>query len=117
MSTPFQLGEHLLAPGTLVVPYFLLIHRRPDLYREPLAFRPERFLQARPPAYGWVPFGGGAHACLGGHLAYLEIKTILHTVLRRAVFATIADSNEPIVRKTITYVPKYGARVRLRERR
>jgi cytochrome P450 len=117
VKTPFQLGDHLLPPGTLVVPYFLLIHRRAELYPDPLAFRPERFLSTGPPAYGWVPFGGGAHACLGGHFADLEIKTILQTVLRGGVLATVADSDEPIVRKTVTYVPKYGARVTLHSRR
>jgi cytochrome P450 len=117
VKTPFRLGDHMLAPGTMVVPYFLLIHSRSSLYPEPLAFKPERFLNVRPPAYGWVPFGGGAHACLGGHLAYLEIKTVLHTVLRSAVFATVVGEDEPIVRKTITYVPKNGARVTLRARR
>jgi cytochrome P450 len=117
VTKPFRLGSHTLPPGTTIVPYFSLIHHRPDLYERPSEFLPERFLGAHPPAYGWVPFGGGAHACLGGHFAYLEIKTVLHTVLRGAVFDTVAGSDEPIVRKTITYVPKRGARVVLRARR
>lgn len=117
VKVPFQLGRDLLAPGTLVVPYFLLLHRRADLYPEPLAFRPERFLDARPPAYGWAPFGGGTHACLGGHFSYLEIKTILQTVLRGGVLAGVQERDEPIVRKTITYVPKHGAMVTLQARR
>jgi cytochrome P450 len=117
VTAPFRLGRYTLSPGTLVVPYFLLIHARPELYEAPMEFRPERFLDRRPPAYGWVPFGGGAHACLGGHFSYLDMKTVLHTVLRSAVLATEETAGERIVRKTITYVPEKGARVTLRARR
>lgn len=116
VKSPFRLGDHVLAPGTVVLPYFMLIHGRADLYPEPQVFRPERFLKERPPAYGWVPFGGGAHACLGAHFAYLEIKTILHTVLRGVELATVVDQGEPVVRKTITYIPKHGARVTVKAR-
>ena len=113
VNPPFdpKLGDCVLDPGTVVVPYFLLIHNRAELYPEPENFRPERFMSERPPAYGWVPFGGGAHACLGAHFAYLEIKTVLHTVLRSVALQPIIGTDEPIVRKTITYVPKHGARV------
>jgi cytochrome P450 len=117
VKTPFRLGDFVLPPGTLVIPYFLLIHRRADLYPDPLSFRPSRFSDNAPPAYGWVPFGGGAHACLGGHFAYMEIKAILQTVLRRAILAPATERDEPIVRKTVTYVPKHGARVTLQARR
>ena len=37
----------------------------PDLFPEPLAFRPERFVGAKPETYSWIPFGGGVRRCLG----------------------------------------------------
>jgi hypothetical protein len=117
VKAPFELAGHRLPTGTLVVPYFPLIHRRPDLYPDPLAFKPERFLGRRPPAYGWVPFGGGAHACLGGQFAYLELKATLHTLLRRGVFAPSTAADEPMQRRTITMVPRHGAQLLLRGRR
>jgi cytochrome P450 len=31
--------------------------------------------------YAWVPFGGGAHMCLGLHFAYMQAKTFFHHLL------------------------------------
>ena len=60
-----------------------LMHRRPDLYPDPLAFRPERFLDAKPETYTWVPFGGGVRRCLGAPFASFEMRQVLSVVLAR----------------------------------
>jgi len=50
--------------GTAVFASVHLLHRRADLFPEPLAFRPERFLgDERPSTYAWIPFGGGMRRC------------------------------------------------------
>src|SRR5205814_6675464 len=46
-----------LPAGTIVAPCIYLAHRRADLYPEPHAFRPERFLDRPPETYSWLPFG------------------------------------------------------------
>ena len=74
-----------LPAGTDVTPAIWLTHTRPDLYPEPLAFRPERFLERPPTTYGWVPFGGGVRRCLGAAFAELEMRVVLTTMLRRCV--------------------------------
>ena len=33
--------------------------------------------------YAWVPFGGGAHMCLGLHFAYMQIKLLMAQILTR----------------------------------
>ena len=31
--------------------------------------------------YAWVPFGGGAHMCIGLHFAYMQMKAFFYTLL------------------------------------
>jgi cytochrome P450 len=33
--------------------------------------------------YAWVPFGGGAHMCLGLHFAYMQVKVLMAQLLSR----------------------------------
>ena len=80
-----EIGGRRIPAGTIVVPAIALVQLRPDLYPEPRAFRPERFLgEEQPPAYSWIPFGGGVRRCIGAAFAQLEIKTVLRTVLASA---------------------------------
>ena len=59
-----------------------LVHRRPDVYLEPDAFRPERFLERPAGADTRIPFGGGPRRCLGAAFATSGMRTVLRTVAR-----------------------------------
>jgi hypothetical protein len=90
-----------------------LLHNDPARYPEPHTFRPERFLERPPPRLLWKPWGGGRRRCLGQHLAELEIKTVLRTVLaQRRVVATRRRIEGPRWRSAIL-APRSGARVLL----
>ncbi|MCB9419140.1 MAG: cytochrome P450 [Ardenticatenaceae bacterium] len=45
----------------------------------PEEFRPERFDRGgdRPPAFTYIPFGGGPRACIGAAFAQVEAKVVL----------------------------------------
>jgi cytochrome P450 len=62
-------------------------HRDPRCWTEPDRFDPERFGPARDESrkapFAWVPFGGGAHMCLGLHFAEMQVKAVLVPLLRR----------------------------------
>jgi cytochrome P450 len=51
-----------------------------------MKFDPERFNDKRredkSQRYAWMPFGGGAHKCIGLHFGTLEVKALLHEMLR-----------------------------------
>ena len=109
---PFRLGEFVIEPGVEINPSIRMIHRRADLYPDPGAFRPERFLSDSPPdTYTWLPFGGGTRRCLGASFALVEMRTVLRRVLERASLRA-ADSKPDRVRfRGITLAPRDGARV------
>ena len=62
-------------------------HHMPSVWTEPHRFDPERFSPERAEhkrhAYAYLPFGGGAHLCIGQHFADMEVKAVMHQVLRR----------------------------------
>ena len=112
-----EIGGRRIPAGTIVVPAIALVQLRPDLYPEPRAFRPERFLgDDQPPAYSWIPFGGGVRRCIGAAFAQLEIKTVLRTVLAGARLSAPDSAPERQVSRHVTLVPARDALVRMDER-
>jgi cytochrome P450 len=117
VKEPFELGDHLIPAGATITPCILLMHRRPDVYPDPAAFRPERFLERPPGTYTWLPFGGGVRRCIGASFALFEMRVVLSTLLARAtVRADEPRRRETTRRRAITLTPSRGARVVLEPR-
>jgi cytochrome P450 len=89
----------------------MAIHERPDIYAEPLSFRPERFLDTRPGTYTWLPFGGGVHRCIGAALAQFESRVLMRTLLQRRRLIAVGDRAERPRRTHPMLVPAGQARV------
>jgi cytochrome P450 len=110
-TAPLALGDHILPTGTRVGPCIYLTHRRADLYPEPLAFRPERFLQRGVDTYAWLPFGGGIRRCAGAAFAQLELRTVLRAILAGVDVAPATPGvPERTRRRAIVLAPAAGAR-------
>ncbi|HTZ65844.1 MAG TPA: cytochrome P450 [Solirubrobacteraceae bacterium] len=105
-----------LPAGTDVTPAIWLTHTRADLYPEPYAFRPQRFLEEPPSGYGWIPFGGGVRRCLGASFAELEMRVVLETVLRERVLQKLDARAERVTRRNVTLSPRNGTVVRASRR-
>ena len=77
---------HYIPAGTNVNLWPGMNHRLPELWDEPDRFDPERFAAPRSEhkrhRYAFAPFGGGAHKCIGMVFGQLEIKTVMHRLLR-----------------------------------
>lgn len=117
LQAPLTFGGWELPAGVHIAPNIYLIHRRPDLYPEPDAFRPERFLGRTPGTYEWLPFGGGIRRCLGASFALYELRIVLETILARTRLAPSTDDPEKIVRRFVTLTPGKGGRVVVARRR
>ncbi len=100
-----------LPAGTDVTPAIWLAHTRADVYPEPFAFRPERFLGESPDTYAWIPFGGGIRRCLGAAFAEFEMRIVLREVLTRCELRKADSRPEKIGRRNITLSPKDGTPV------
>jgi cytochrome P450 len=74
LATELEVDGVTLPAGTDVTPAIWLAHTRADVYPEPYAFRPERFLERPPTTFSWIPFGGGVRRCLGAAFAEMEMR-------------------------------------------
>jgi cytochrome P450 len=100
-----------LPAGTIVSAAIGLINTRPDLYPEPFAFKPERFLENPPTTYGWLTYGGGTRRCLGAAFAELQIRVVLRSIFSLRTLAAESDEMEAPRMRGITLTPPNGVRV------
>lgn len=79
--------EWTIPAGTMVFISPSLVHVMPAYWADPERFDPERFSDARKEhrqhRHLFMPFGGGAHKCIGMHLAEMQVKLFLFSLLRR----------------------------------
>ncbi|ANN16877.1 cytochrome P450 [Amycolatopsis orientalis] len=77
---------HFIPEGTLVGVSPTVNHFSPEHWTDPMRFDPDRFGEERREdkshRYAWMPFGGGAHKCIGLHFGTFEVKALLHEMLR-----------------------------------
>jgi cytochrome P450 len=113
LARPMTLRGHELPAGVAVGASVIAVHRRPELYPEPDAFRPERFLERSFAPHEYLPFGGGARRCLGATFALHEMKLVLAALLAQHGF--VSDERGAVrVRARNTVVgPRGGLHVRL----
>jgi len=113
LDEPLEIGPHRVPAGTPILIDAWGVHHDPARYPEPDVFRPERFLDATAQPYTWLPFGGGAHRCVGVALAELEIKVALATILRQVALEPAEVELAPVARRGLTLVPHGGGRIRV----
>jgi cytochrome P450 len=111
VQVPWRLGDHGVEPGTAIAMSILLVHHREDVYPDPFAFRPERWLGRKPGTYDWIPFGGGIRRCLGAALAMAEQRVVLTTMARRLDLVADRPAPERAMHRNVTMIPSRGARV------
>ena len=82
----FEFGGYRIPAGTQVGIGITWTHRMPDIWPEPDRFDPMRFTPEASKGrhrFAWVPFGGGAHMCIGLHFATMQMKLLIANLLSR----------------------------------
>jgi cytochrome P450 family 138 len=113
---PFEVGGYRIPKGRLIGLSAGLTHYDPDLFARPDRFEPERFLDARPGTYSWIPFGGGRRRCIGASFAHMELDVVLRVILERVRFAPTDAPDEPWRFKGVAWSPAGGGMARVERR-
>lgn len=82
----FSFGGFDIPAGTNVGIGIAWTHRMADIWPDPLRFDPMRFTPEASKGrhrFAWVPYGGGAHMCLGLHFAQMQMKLLIAHLLTR----------------------------------
>jgi cytochrome P450 len=85
-TVPIELGPYRFPPDTHFFFSQYIMHRSPEYWPDPLAFRPERHTpeaKADRPRFAYFPFGGGRRQCIGEGFAWMEGVLSLATIAQR----------------------------------
>jgi len=111
------LGEARIPRGAFVFVNIFGLHRRPDLFADPLAFSPARFSGAGEralPRGAYIPFGGGPRICIGNHFAMMEGTLLLAHLAQRV---ELTGSGQPVAAEPLlTLRPRGGLPMTVRRR-
>jgi cytochrome P450 len=111
----FSFGGYAIPSGTLVGVNPLFTHHMPEIWPDPGTFDPLRFTdeaQRGRHRFAWVPFGGGAHMCLGLHFAYMQAKCFARHFLQN-LSVSLQPGTTPDWQMWPIPKPKDGLRVTL----
>ena len=82
----FEFGGYRIPAGTFVGVNTAYTHHMPEHWPNPDHFDPMRFTPEASKGrhrFAWVPFGGGAHMCIGLHFATMQIRILMAQLLSR----------------------------------
>jgi cytochrome P450 len=107
---PFEIGGYRLPVGTRILLAACLTHYDPNLFPHPDRFDPDRFLEAMPDTYSWIPFGGGIRRCIGATFAHMEMDVVLRVMLERVELLPTQAPDEPWAFRGIVWAAGKGGR-------
>lgn len=110
----FPLGDYVVPARQPIIIDFLGLHNDPDLFPEPARFNPDRFLDAPPNTYEWVPFGGGVRRCVGAAFAQLEMDVVLRMLLTHCDFVPTTEKGERWRFRGVAFQPRDGGLMRIK---
>ncbi len=105
---PDVIGGHDVPAGTLVIISPWLVHRRDPPWDDPLAFRPERFLDPGAARNAYLPFGQGPRLCIGREFALGEMVLVLSELLRNHRVDVPPGWSRPAAQAQVAVHPQGG---------
>ncbi len=93
----FSFGGYDIPAGTNVGTGITYTHRMAEHWPDPDKFDPLRFTPEASKGrhrFAWVPFGGGAHMCIGLHFATMQMRLLIAHLLTRYRIEAAAGSGD-----------------------
>lgn len=101
-------GGVAVPAGTLAIVSPWIVHRRSESWADPLAFRPERFLDPEASRSGYLPFGQGPRLCIGREFALGEMVVVLSRLLTAHRVDVPQPWTRPIAQAKVAVHPSGG---------
>ncbi|MEZ4449079.1 MAG: cytochrome P450 [Nannocystaceae bacterium] len=117
LLAPMELLGYTLPEGVAVAAAIGVVHFREELYPEPMAFKPERFLGRKLSPFEFIPFGGGARRCLGAALAAYEMRLVVASLIRGFRLHAARKGPDPGKARAANVGPRHGVKLTIDERR
>lgn len=94
-NVPLASRPVTIPAGATVVIGTFKIHRREDLYKNPLEFNPDRWNEMEHRNYyGFIPFSAGPRSCVGRKYAMLKLKILLSTICRSYIIQSNCQESD-----------------------
>jgi cytochrome P450 len=113
------LGPWTVPKDGIVIASQWIMHRDPRFWREPAAFRPERWSNGETetlPKFAYFPFGAGTRVCIGEAFAWTELVLVLATIAQRNRFTLLPDSLALPPQPSVTLRPSRSINARVESR-
>lgn len=100
---PFTMGERDFEKNEELGVSISLLHRSPKIWKDPLVFSPDRFLEKRSSPHEFAPFGGSNRKCIGASLAINELKILTALFMKEfdSVLCTVSSIKPKVMQITI----------------
>ena len=112
----FEFGGYRIPEGSMVVIAPIHTHHMSEWWDAPKVFDPERFSPQRAEderhTHSWIPFGGGLHHCLGIRFAEIQVKAVVHHLVRRYRWSVPEGYEMPVQQAPISK-PRDGLPIQL----
>ncbi|XP_031342518.1 cytochrome P450 4C1-like isoform X2 [Photinus pyralis] len=110
---------YTIPKGTICFMHIFELHRNPEVFPNPEQFDPERFSNEnskhRHP-FAYIPFSAGPRNCIGQRFAFLEVKVMVSSILRKFRLEPVDSFDKlPLVMHLILK-SRDGIRIKFRKR-
>jgi cytochrome P450 len=106
-----QIGRWVIPRGSSIMVFISQIHVNPTSFENPDQFEPHRFTAGAPPAYTWIPYGGGTRRCPGATFANVSMDAVLRTLLRQFHIEPTTNAAEKLHSRGVAFTPRGGGQV------